>query len=49
MREELLILADEPVIATLSLLQEVQVLFKLLLAGEGDRVDPLQTVICHLS
>ena len=41
MREELLILADEPVIATLSLLQEVQVLFKLLLAGEGDRVDPL--------
>ena len=49
MREEVLILADEPVIAALSLLQEVQVLFKLLLAGEGDRVDPLQTVICHLS
>ena len=49
MREEILRLADQPMVATLCLLQKVQMLLQLLLAREGDRVDPLQAVIGHLS
>ena len=37
--------ADAPVVPLLSLLLQVDVLVELLLAGEGDPVDPLQGVV----
>ena len=45
MGEQLLLLPNEAMIALLSLLAEVEVLFHFLGRGEGNTVDSLQTVI----
>mmetsp|Transcript_538 Transcript_538/g.1044 ORF Transcript_538/g.1044 Transcript_538/m.1044 type:complete len:502 (+) Transcript_538:1007-2512(+) len=47
--EEVLVRADVPVVALGGLLHEVDVLVHLLLGGEGDAVDALQTVVARLA
>lgn len=48
-REQVLGLADQSMVATFCLFQKVQMLLELLLARERDCVDPLQTVIGDLA